>query len=194
VGLAGNAGAIPDLVVKRVDHRYTELGGGGNALVRGKRLWLDKRLHIGLAQALALLYRLAEPDAHGGGVALGQRLTACLWQPARVTHGGGIVLGQLNEWQPGECDPATQDCSGFDTSVNNNTDVGCGTAGSDGSAAYFRRDNCANDGAIEIPPVVPYLDINIGPRFNISDRASIRLEGGVHAFLPYGGGSVGIVF
>lgn len=108
--------------------------------------------------------------------------------------GGGIVLGELREWQPGECDPDTQDCADFDTSANNNTEVGCGRAGTDESAAYFRRENCADDGTIELIPVVPYLDINIGPRFNISDRASIRLEGGVHAFLPYGGGSVGIVF
>ncbi|MFN7144461.1 MAG: hypothetical protein ACK4YP_11835 [Myxococcota bacterium] len=101
--------------------------------------------------------------------------------------GGAIKIGELNEWQPGE-DPANPEGN------NNNTQVDCGEAGEDDSAAYFRKDNCASDGAIETPPAIPYLDVTIGPRFNIADRASIRLEGGIHAFLPYGGASVGIVF
>ncbi len=101
--------------------------------------------------------------------------------------GGAIKIGDLREWQPGE-DPADE------AGNNNNTDVSCGAAGTDGAAAYMRKDNCADDGVLDIPVALPYLDINIGPRFNISDRASIRIEGGVHALLPYGGGSVGIVF
>jgi len=101
--------------------------------------------------------------------------------------GGAIKIGELREWQPGEdvTDPE---------GTNNNTEVECGAAGSSNSVAYLRRESCADDGTIETPPVLPYIDINIGPRFNISDRASIRLEGGVHALLPYGGGSVGITF
>ena len=101
--------------------------------------------------------------------------------------GGGIVVGQLEEWQPGE-DPTDPEGN------NNNAEIDCGVAGSDGSAAYFRQENCASDGAIELIPVLPYLDVTIGPRFSISDRASIRLEGGIHAFLPFGGATVGIVF
>jgi hypothetical protein len=40
---------------------------------------------------------------------------------------------------------------------------------------------------------VPIIDINIGFRFNISDRAAIRLEGGLHDMF-YGGGAVSVVF
>lgn len=98
--------------------------------------------------------------------------------------GGAIKIGNMNEWQPGEdaTDP---------NGTNNNVDGDCGGAG---TPAHVRKESCANDGVIETPPVLPYLDVNIGPRFSISDRASIRLEGGVHGFLPYGGGSVGITF
>ncbi|MDP2305353.1 MAG: hypothetical protein Q8P18_04935 [Pseudomonadota bacterium] len=99
--------------------------------------------------------------------------------------GGAIKIGNMNEWQPGE-DPADPEGN------NNNVDGACGPAP---TTAYQRQEmGCANDGIIETPPVLPYLDVNIGPRFSISDRASIRLEGGVHGFLPYGGGSVGITF
>jgi hypothetical protein len=108
--------------------------------------------------------------------------------------GGAIRIGNLDEWQPGECDPDTQDCSGVDTSGNNNADVGCDPAGTANAAAYARKDDCPVDSVIDMPPALPYLDINIGPRFNIADHASIRLEGGVHAFLPYGGATLGIVF
>jgi hypothetical protein len=101
--------------------------------------------------------------------------------------GGAIKIGELREWQPGE-DVANPDGN------NNNTEVDCGPAGQMGSAAYERRLECEDDGTIETPPVLPYIDINVGPRFNISDRASIRLEGGIHALLPYGGASVGITF
>jgi hypothetical protein len=101
--------------------------------------------------------------------------------------GGAIKVGDLREWQPGE-DPTDPEGN------NNNTEVECGSAGTDRSAAYFRREDCADDGVLEIPGGLPYIDVNIGPRFNISDRASIRIEGGIHALLPYGGGSVGVVF
>ncbi len=94
--------------------------------------------------------------------------------------GAGIKIGELKEWQPGEPDDS-----------GNNTEWDCGVAP---SPAYVRHESCADDGYIETPPAVPYLDVNLGPRFNIGDRATLRLEGGVHAFLPYGGGTVGIVF
>ncbi|MES2641844.1 MAG: hypothetical protein V4850_20300 [Myxococcota bacterium] len=98
--------------------------------------------------------------------------------------GGAIKIGELREWQPGE-DPSDPNGN------NNNVDGACGTAP---TPAYVRQESCEDDGIIETPPVLPYIDINIGPRFSISDRASIRLEGGVHALLPYGGASVGITF
>ena len=99
--------------------------------------------------------------------------------------GGAIKIGELRGWQPGE-DPANPE------GKNNNVDGDCGPAP---SPAYVRRDlGCEDDGIIETPPILPYIDVNIGPRFSISDRASIRIEGGIHGLLPYGGGSVGITF
>lgn len=105
--------------------------------------------------------------------------------------GLGIVLGDLYEWQPGE-DPTDPEAN------NNNTEVDCGTAP---MAAYDRSDpdkaDCAYDAALvadgDMPPVLPFVDINIGVRFNISNRAAIRLEGGLHNMF-YGGAAIGVVF
>ena len=101
--------------------------------------------------------------------------------------GAGIVLGDLYEWQAGE-DPANPEGN------NNNNDPACGPL----APAFERRDICAvpdaklkEDG--DLPPVLPWVDINVGVRFNISNRASIRLEGGLHNMF-YGGGSVSVVF
>lgn len=99
--------------------------------------------------------------------------------------GGAIKIGNLTEWQPGE-DPSDPDGN------NNNTDVSCGVAP---TTSYQRYEmGCADDGDIEMPPALPYIDVNLGPRFNIGNRASIRIEGGIHGLLPYGGGSIGIIF
>jgi hypothetical protein len=101
--------------------------------------------------------------------------------------GAGIVLGDLYEWQPGE-DPSDPEGN------NNNADPTCGPLDN----AVNRRDqDCPHDAELvkdgDIPPVVPIIDINIGFRFNISDRAAIRLEGGLHDMF-YGGGAVSVVF
>ena len=101
--------------------------------------------------------------------------------------GGAIKIGSLNVWDPGE-DPANPDGN------NDNVDGSCGIDGTDDAPAYIRATKCQSDGAVETPPAIPYVDVNIGPRFNIADRASIRIEGGIHMLLPYGGASVGIVF
>jgi hypothetical protein len=94
--------------------------------------------------------------------------------------GLGIKTGQLVEWEPGE----PENLSNAD-----NTDADCGRT----SPAYDRRNDCGDDGAVRVPPVVPIVDVNIGVRFNISDRANIRIEGGLHD-LPYLGGAAGITF
>lgn len=98
--------------------------------------------------------------------------------------GAGIKIGTINEWQSGE-DPANPEGN------NNNADVACGPAP---TSAYDRYEDCPVDQELygDIP-VLPFLDINIGVRFSINDRASIRLEGGVHN-LFYGGAAVGVVF
>ncbi len=103
--------------------------------------------------------------------------------------GMGIVLGDLYEWQAGE-DPANPEGN------NDNQDSECGP----NAPAYERAGdpyNCPHDTELvadgDIPPVVPFVDINIGLRFKISNRASIRLEGGLHNMF-YGGAAVGVVF
>lgn len=100
--------------------------------------------------------------------------------------GGGLGIaiktGELVEWEPGE-DPAN--------GASDNTDPSCGVAP---TPAYEREAmGCPDDGALRVPPVLPMLDINLGVRFNVSDRASLRLEGGLHD-LPYAGGALGVTF
>ncbi len=81
--------------------------------------------------------------------------------------GGAYVIGDLEQW----------DSKG-------------------GEAAYkVHQDDpdAPPDDVYRIPSVVPVVDINAGVKFHINDRASIRLEGGLHNLL-YGGGALGIVF
>jgi hypothetical protein len=94
--------------------------------------------------------------------------------------GLGIVTGKMIEWEPGEP---------LDGTEQDNSEPDCGRT----DASFIRKDNCADDGALHIPAVLPIIDINIGTRFHISDRATIRLEGGLHDMF-YGGMSVGVVF
>lgn len=95
--------------------------------------------------------------------------------------GVGFTTGQLTEWQSGEI-PGDGN--------NDNTDPSCGPAP---TPAYTRSETCPDDGALRVPPVLPMVDVNLGFRFNFSDRASLRIEGGLHD-LPYGGGALGITF
>jgi hypothetical protein len=93
--------------------------------------------------------------------------------------GLGILTGQLTEWEPGE------DGSG----ESDNTDPDCGPT----EPAYDRKDHCADDGALGLPPVVPLVDMFLAVRFHMGDRATLRLEGGLHDML-YTGMSVGVKF
>lgn len=103
-----------------------------------------------------------------------------------VLVGGGlgvaVKLGDLVEWDPGEI---------ANDGNNDNTDPNCGPAP---TPAYERHDmGCPDDGPVRVPPVLPMIDVNLGVRFIISERASIRVEGGLHD-LPYAGGALGITF
>jgi hypothetical protein len=96
--------------------------------------------------------------------------------------GVAVKTGNLVEWEPGE-DPAN--------GASDNTDPSCGVVP---TPAYERVDQgCADDGALRVPPVLPMVDINLGVRFTFSDRASLRLEAGLHD-LPYVGSALGITF
>lgn len=96
--------------------------------------------------------------------------------------GVGIKTGELVEWESGEPEG---------TANPDNTDQACGPTAS----AYERalELGCADDGAVRVPAVVPIVDVNVGIRFNFSDRASLRIEGGLHDLI-YGGAALGITF
>jgi hypothetical protein len=102
--------------------------------------------------------------------------------------GVGIKLGEIHEWQAGE-DPADPEGD------NDNADPTCGPSP---TPSYDRADpdnyGCEYDASLYGDvPVLPFLDVNVGVRFSINNRASIRLEGGVHNML-YGGAALGVVF
>lgn len=95
--------------------------------------------------------------------------------------GVGVKTGNLIEWEPGEPEG---------TPDGDNTDPDCLPTGT----AYERYEGgCADDGPVRVPPVIPIVDVNVGVRFNFSDKASLRVEGGLHDLL-YGGAALGITF
>lgn len=80
--------------------------------------------------------------------------------------GLGVLAGRLDRWGPDD----------------------------QGNPAYKRfLDGLPPDSDKEVPRVFPMVDVNAGLRFNLGDRASIRLEGGLHTLLYYGT-SVGVTF
>jgi hypothetical protein len=85
--------------------------------------------------------------------------------------GVGFRTGELQEWRPGD------------------TDGMCGYL----QTAYERAEDCDPDQIVEVPGAIPIIDVNVGPKFNFGDKASLRLEGGLHN-LPYGGATLGVVF
>ncbi|MCB9758729.1 MAG: hypothetical protein H6739_02730 [Alphaproteobacteria bacterium] len=86
--------------------------------------------------------------------------------------GLGLTIGELQSWEM--ADDGTPAYEVYETGVP-----------PDGTVVPL------NDGSGTLP--VPLVDINAGVKFNINDRASIRLEGGLHT-LFYGGAAVGVVF
>lgn len=126
-------------------------------------------------------------DPQGVGlVALGANyayeVRATEWLSFMTGAGLGVAIktGELVEWEPGEPEGAPQD----------NTDPSCLPTGT----AYERYEaGCADDGPIRVPPVLPVVDVNVGFRFNFSDKASLRVEGGLHDLI-YGGAALGITF
>ena len=79
--------------------------------------------------------------------------------------GLGILIGDIDSWESRDGKPAYQLYDEGDTP----------------------------DGDTSIPRVYPMIDLNASLRFNIADRAVIRLEGGLHSML-YWGASVGVMF
>lgn len=126
-----------------------------------------------------------EPEGFGLvalGADYGYELKATSWLSFLFGAGLGLGIktGDLVEWDPGEPEG---------TQNGNNTDPGCGPD----KPSYERQEDCEDDGTTAVPAVIPMVDVNVGFRFNFSDRATLRIEGGLHD-LPYAGAAVGIVF
>ena len=67
-------------------------------------------------------------------------------------------------------------------------------ADDEGNPAYKRfLDGEIPDDPAKIPPVLPIVDVLAALRMNFGDRASVRLEGGLHTIVFYGM-SAGVVF
>ncbi|RME23502.1 MAG: hypothetical protein D6798_13395 [Deltaproteobacteria bacterium] len=72
-----------------------------------------------------------------------------------------------------------------------NADVSCGPT----EPAYERKDHCIADGdkLERLFPVWPVVDFPIGVRFDFSDHAQLRIDGGIHGVL-YLGAAAGVAF
>ena len=93
-----------------------------------------------------------------------------------VTGGGlgaGFTTGTLTFWSPGTSDDSCYP----------------------GAPAYIRKDNCDPDGTkVEVPPVIPMLDLTFSLKLNFADRANLRIDGGLHDLIPYYGIAAGGVY
>lgn len=88
--------------------------------------------------------------------------------------GAGFVTGEMVTWYPGgNADVASQ----------------CGLD----DPAYERQKNCPADDTKRIPNVLPIVDLTASARVNFAERATLRLDVGLHDML-YVGGAVGGVF
>ena len=88
--------------------------------------------------------------------------------------GAGIVSGQLQTWHPGGNETITNQCLRD-------------------APAYERKDSCPDDGSVRLPGLLPILDLTMSARVNFSERATARLDVGLHN-LFYVGTSFGTVF
>jgi hypothetical protein len=98
--------------------------------------------------------------------------------------GIGVITGGILEWKPGPSAVGDMNC-----------EQGNGVLGDPTNATAIERylAGCGDDGEIGLPPVLPVVDLNLGVRFNFSDRANLRLETGFHDML-YAGIASGVVF
>ena len=88
--------------------------------------------------------------------------------------GAGIVSGQLQTWHPGVNETITNQCLRD-------------------APAYEREGSCPDDGSVRLPGLLPILDLTMSTWVNFSERASARLDVGLHN-LFYVGTAFGTVF
>lgn len=81
--------------------------------------------------------------------------------------GMGFIQGDLAYWHPGSNAIADRECY-------------------PNAPAYIRKNTCEPDGVKAVPRVLPMVDISMGLELNFADRATIRIDGGLHNLLYYG--------
>lgn len=93
--------------------------------------------------------------------------------------GGGIGLGigtgSITRWHPGFHDEVS--------------DPNCLPE----ALAVDRFATCEDDGSVDIPKVVPIIDLTLGPKVHLTEHAMVRIDLGIHD-VPYGGIAAGGVF
>ncbi|MBX2796514.1 MAG: hypothetical protein KTR31_02560 [Myxococcales bacterium] len=82
--------------------------------------------------------------------------------------GVGFTSGELTVWHAGEHDELV--------------DRGCGND----APATDRYQVCQSDGTVDLPGVIPVVDLTLGLRFHVMEHAVFRLEGGIHDVLYVG--------
>ena len=103
--------------------------------------------------------------------------TKPVWVSFHVGGGIGIGLGtgEITKWSPGfHEDSLDPDCLPE-------------------SLAVDRYDTCEPDGTVDVPKVLPIIDITLGPKVHLTEHAMVRLDFGLHD-VPYGGIAAGGVF
>ncbi len=99
--------------------------------------------------------------------------------------GLGILTGDIIQWNSAIEAEGDPQCEQGDPSLLGDPET---------ATALERFDaGCGDDGPKGMPSVIPMVDINVGVRFNFSDRATLRLETGLHSLL-YVGMATGVVF
>lgn len=88
--------------------------------------------------------------------------------------GAGIVSGQLQTWHPGGNETISNECLRD-------------------SPAYERQNSCPDDGSVRLPGLLPILDLTMSARVNFQNKATARLDVGLHDIF-YVGTAVGTVF
>ncbi|MBL8615256.1 MAG: hypothetical protein JNM72_06585 [Deltaproteobacteria bacterium] len=88
--------------------------------------------------------------------------------------GLGIMSGELTVWHPGGNSSITNNCLRD-------------------APSFERKDTCEPDGEINLPGVLPILDLTMSTRVNFAERANARLDLGLHNTF-YVGTAVGTVF
>ncbi len=89
--------------------------------------------------------------------------------------GIGIASGSVTRWYPGEHDEVVE--------------PNCGP----GETAIERATHCVDDGEVDLPAVIPMLDVTVGPMVSLYEHARVRLDVGLHT-VPYVGVTAGGAF